>query len=286
MMLATDLAARWNLRPVPGRREWRGTCPACGYDGAAVLSERQGRPLLWCASCQDRGAMVAALKEAGGEASPPAFAREPIPAGAGEWKRKRALAIWNGAEPIPGTPAETYLRRRALAELVNAPALRFRADTPRPGGGRHAAMLALVVDAAGEPMAAHRTFLAADGRKADVEPVKASLGSVMGGAIRLAPQAPEIAIGEGIETSAAAGIVLGLPAWSAVSAGNLARALVLPAAVRAWSSPPTMTRPVGERPSWRRNAGGPKGDGCGSRCPTVRARTSRTFWRGGPRDGR
>ncbi|MGC9217232.1 DUF7146 domain-containing protein [Acidithiobacillus sp.] len=232
MMLATDLAAHWNLHPVPRRREWRGRCPACGYDGAAVLTERNGRPLLWCASCQDRAALVAMLKGAGGDVSPPAFAREPVPVADSSWKRRRALAIWNGAEPIPGTPAERYLRRRALPELVNVPALRFRADTPRPGGGRHAAMLALVVDVAGNPMAAHRTFITPDGRKAFGEPVKASLGSVMGGAIRLAPPAPEIAIAEGIETSAAAGIILGLPAWSAISAGNLARALVLPPAMR------------------------------------------------------
>ena len=232
MMLATNIAAHWNLRPVPGRREWRGDCPACGYDGAAVLSERNGRPLLWCASCQDRDALLATLKGVGGDVSPPAFAREPIPAAGDGWKRKRALAVWNGAGPISGTPAETYLRRRALPGLVCSPALRFRADTPRPGGGRHAAMLAQVVDVAGEPMAAHRTFLAPNGDKAPVEPVRASLGSVMGGAIRLAPAAPEIVIGEGIETSAAAGIILGLPAWSAISAGNLARALVLPPAVR------------------------------------------------------
>jgi hypothetical protein len=39
-------------------------------------------------------------------------------------------------------------------------------------------------------------------------------------------------IGEGIETSASAGLLLGLPAWAAVSAGNLATGLVLPTSVR------------------------------------------------------
>ena len=39
-------------------------------------------------------------------------------------------------------------------------------------------------------------------------------------------------IGEGIETSAAAGILLGLPSWASISAGNLARALTLPPEVR------------------------------------------------------
>ena len=39
-------------------------------------------------------------------------------------------------------------------------------------------------------------------------------------------------IGEGIETSASAGRLLNLPAWAAISAGNLAQGLVLPAELR------------------------------------------------------
>jgi len=39
-------------------------------------------------------------------------------------------------------------------------------------------------------------------------------------------------IGEGIESSASAGALLGLPAWAAISAGNMAKALVLPLEVR------------------------------------------------------
>jgi putative DNA primase/helicase len=53
-----------------------------------------------------------------------------------------------------------------------------------------------------------------------------------GGAVRLCPVSPEIVIGEGIESSASAGLLLGLPAWAALSATNLERGLVLPAAVR------------------------------------------------------
>jgi phage/plasmid primase-like uncharacterized protein len=63
-----------------------------------------------------------------------------------------------------------------------------------------------------------------------VEPAKASLGPVWGGAVRLEAPASDkpIVIGEGIETSASAGRLMGLPAWSAVNAGNLAKGLVLP----------------------------------------------------------
>ena len=79
----------------------------------------------------------------------------------------------------------------------------------------------------------HRTFLAPDGQKADVQPVKASLGPIWGGAIRLDPVAAGLVIGEGIETAASAGLMLGLPAWAAISAGNMASGLVLPPEVRA-----------------------------------------------------
>ena len=39
-------------------------------------------------------------------------------------------------------------------------------------------------------------------------------------------------VGEGIETAASAGMMMDAPAWAAISAGNLAAGLVLPAEVR------------------------------------------------------
>ena len=95
-------------------------------------------------------------------------------------------------------------------------------------------MIALVSDVAGSPIAVHRTYLTRDGKKARIEPVKASLGSFWGGAIRLHALAADtpLVIGEGIETSASAGRLIGLPAWAAISAGNLAKGLLLPSEAR------------------------------------------------------
>ena len=62
-------------------------------------------------------------------------------------------------------------------------------------------------------------------------PPKRRLARYWGSAVRLAPLAAELVIGEGIETAAAAGVLMGLPAWSAICAGNLG-ALVLPVGVR------------------------------------------------------
>jgi hypothetical protein len=120
-----------------------------------------------------------------------------------------------------------------LPGLGASPALRFRGDCPHPAGGRYPAMIALVTDATGQPLGVHRTFIAHDGSgKANVEPAKVSLGPIWGGAIRLDPQVPELVIAEGIESAASAGRLMSLPAWAAISAGNMAKGLVLPPEVR------------------------------------------------------
>jgi phage/plasmid primase-like uncharacterized protein len=148
--------------------------------------------------------------------------------------RERALALWRGSESAIGTLADQYLTARGLPGLAASPALRFRGDCPHPEHARLPALIALVCDVAGAPAAVHRTYLTRDGCKATVEPAKASLGPVWGGAIRLEAPANDrpLVIGEGIETSASASRLMGLPAWSAVNAGNMAKGLKLPPEAR------------------------------------------------------
>jgi hypothetical protein len=63
-------------------------------------------------------------------------------------------------------------------------------------------MLARVDDHDGKFVAAHRTWLLPDGSgKADLLEPKWSLGPVGGGAVRLAPAGPVLAVAEGIETA-------------------------------------------------------------------------------------
>lgn len=231
-LTAPDIAARLNLKRYP--RSWRGRCPSCDYPTTfSVRAGRDGRPLLYCASCQDRDALAEAVANATGQE------RQPRPSDKDEAalrqrKQDRALALWRGSESARGTPAERYLTARALPALAASSALRFRADTPHPEGGRYPALIALVSAPDGTPLAVHRTFITRDGRKAKMAPVKASLGPVWGGAIRLNDHEPDrpLAIGEGIESAGAAGVLLGLPAWAALSAGNMAKGLVLPPEVR------------------------------------------------------
>jgi putative DNA primase/helicase len=224
-----DLVVRFGLKRAG--RDWRGICPACGYgNGAFVVSTTRGGAVVgWCASCQDRDAIHHLI---GGVSPPPAdAARETANTARGA---DRALALWRGSSPMIGTPAAVYLARRGLPNLSNNHTLRFRLDTPYPQGGRLPAMLAGVSNPTGAMVAVHRTFLTLGGRKASVEPAKASLGPIWGGAIRLdvVDPARSLVIGEGVETAASAGLLMGLPAWAAITAGNLGKGLILPPEVR------------------------------------------------------
>jgi putative DNA primase/helicase len=142
----------------------------------------------------------------------------------------KALAIWNGALPVAlDDPAGRYLTRRGLAAAISSPALRYRSDcqhwNPR---GRYPALICRVDDVKGTFIGLQRIFLKRDGRKSNVEPAKACKGPIWGGAIRIGGNAPEIVIAEGPETAIAAGVIMNLPAWSAISAGNLSKGVILP----------------------------------------------------------
>jgi putative DNA primase/helicase len=229
MMTARDLADRLGLKAYP--RSWRGRCPSCDY-ASGTFSIRAGRDSsarLYCANGCTADELAATVARATGLPPP---VRQPDGGQAAKRERnlERGLSLWRGSEPAVGTLADKHLRARGLPELAASAALRFRGDTPHPEGGRLPAMIALVTDVAERPLWIHRTYLARDGSKATVEPAKASLGPIWGGAIQLDPLAANrlLVIGEGIESSASAGRLMGLPAWAAISAGNLAKGLLLP----------------------------------------------------------
>lgn len=68
--------------------------------------------------------------------------------------------------------------------------------------------------------------------KATIEPVRMTLGAVRAAAVGLWPVGPRLVVAEGIGTTIAAAMLLRLPAWAAVSAGNRGEAVALPPAVR------------------------------------------------------
>jgi hypothetical protein len=136
--------------------------------------------------------------------------------------------------PPKGTAVQRYLAGRGIdvRELDNLGYHRRLwhkwTDTNRP------AMVASMHNAKGRIVAIHRTWLQLkmDGVvKAKIEPNKAYLGPANGCVVRLAPAAPAMVLGEGIETTASAMRRFRLPGWAACTGGNL-EVLVLPDLVR------------------------------------------------------
>jgi putative DNA primase/helicase len=217
---------------VKSGKGWRGACKSCGYGTTLVLSAKGS---LWCASCGKDGPAEVLARMQNDEQAQAAERQPGKPEPTAAERTARALVWWNGApRDALGTPADLYLNGRGLPGLAASPAIRYRTDVSHPAerGTRRPAMLALVQDVTGAPIAVHRTYLTRGGRKADAVPVKAAVGPIFGGAIRLDDAAPELVVGEGIETSASAGRLLGLPAWAAIAAGNLAQRMQLPPEVR------------------------------------------------------
>lgn len=137
-------------------------------------------------------------------------------------RARQARTLWNEAEPIRGTLAGNYLRSRGITcDLPDK--LRYQMACWHPSAKRMPALVALVDG--GEGFAVHRTYLAPDGTgKADVDPAKAMLGAVTGGAVRLTGGPGPLVVAEGIETalSLASGLLSG-PAtvWAALSTSGL-----------------------------------------------------------------
>ena len=165
---------------------------------------------------------------------PPESRSEPIPGpDDADARRKVARRVWERTEPLPGTIAETYLRHvRGVGHVAGAEALRFHPALSHPyAPGRYPCLVAGVQDVHGDFRGVQRIYLDREGapRKASVEPVRASLGSLAGGAVRLAE--PEhgrpLLVGEGIESTAAAMLLLDVPGWAALGTSGL-RAIELP----------------------------------------------------------
>ena len=130
--------------------------------------------------------------------------------------RRCARRIWKATRPLAGTVAERYLDARGVGHVAGAPALRFHPSlTHRNEPGRFPCLVAGVQDATGAFMGIQRCYLAPDGSgKASVDPVRASLGSLASGAVRLAePIDGRLLLGEGIETTAAAALLSEIAAF-------------------------------------------------------------------------
>lgn len=182
-----------------------------------------------CGACGDVLDFVQALHGVGlrdaakllGAGELPAVSLPALPIDDALDRTEEALAIWNAAEQISGTLAETYLRWRHL-HLRLPECLRFAALRYGKSGPEHPVMVAQIVASDGSFMGIQRTYLAPDGKgKASVPKPKLSLGKVSGGAVRLAPVSASLIVTEGIEDALTLQQELGLATWAAAGSTML-----------------------------------------------------------------
>ncbi len=215
-------------------------CPVCQPEArrdqsALVLSDGDGGRLL--AHCKKLGCDFADILAAAGvnpgDYRPP----DPTVMAQREAERQRedrkkaeqAERVWNDSVKIEGTPAETYLRGRAITCPL-PPTLRFHpACWHTPTAKRYPAMVARIDGI--DSFAIHRTYLLPDGTgKIDHEQDKMRLAPGRGGAVRLSGGHLHLAVAEGIETALSLSCgLLREPAsvWATLSTSGMA-GLILP----------------------------------------------------------
>jgi putative DNA primase/helicase len=238
--MAAEIAAELGDDRREGRA-WRCRCPLHGGRSLSLRDGDGGRLLITCWAGCDRLEVLAELRRRGLLDRRSEYAPRLLPTprridNAG--RTARALNIWRKAQPGPGTVVPRYPASRGIVFHQWPASLRFHPRCPRPrdDGGNFVAplpaMVALVERVERGPVAVHCTYLRPDGTgKADLpkEKQKAMFGSTAGGAVRFGmPCAGEwLAIGEGIESTAAVVVARRIPGWAALSAGGI-RALILP----------------------------------------------------------
>jgi len=216
-----------------------GVCNTCGsFRGGVKL-------LAWVRQITPRDAARMIYQWLEGDRSrqgvprraPVAF-KEPDPSKA----RASILRILAGCQPIRGTVAEQYLVNRGIPLQAGSRRLQFHPDLAyyeKTGErwqciGSFPAMIAVIQLPNGRGVCLHRTYLSAQGTKANVaSPKKMTLRTApsRGGAIRLFTARDTLAVTEGIETALAVRAATGLAVWAAVSA-TLMESLEVPAGVR------------------------------------------------------
>jgi phage/plasmid primase-like uncharacterized protein len=156
------------------------------------------------------------------------------PAGSTESARR----LFAMSQPILGTLAEAYLRKRGITALHEPANLRFhprcyyRPDHDSPTE-TWPAMIAAVTDIDGNITGAHRTWLDPAGHdKAPVNTPRRAMGNLLGNAVRFGVAHDVMAAGEGIETMLSLQCIMPtMPMVAALSAAHLA-AILFPGALR------------------------------------------------------
>ncbi len=210
-------------------------CPICGGKDRFRYDSLEGRGTWICSHCGAGDGMKLVMLKHGLDFKGAVALVEPVlgTAPVTTTKAKRSVEdnraamnrLWASSGPVQaGDPVDLYLRARtglsAVSEcLRTARRVRYEAELPT----YHPAMIAMVTGPDGQPATLHRTYLTAEGRKAEVEsPRRLMPGTIpKGSAVRLTPPAEVLGIAEGIETALSASSLFGVPCWSALNATML-----------------------------------------------------------------
>jgi putative DNA primase/helicase len=142
-----------------------------------------------------------------------------------EVSRDEMKRLWEGSQPLKGTPGERYFRRRGLDSVPSC--LRY---TTKDDEG--ACILARVSGPTGETVNLHRTFIDYAGMKLPIERPKRMMPhkTPVGCAVRLCPVSPRMGVAEGIENALSAWLLKGVPCWATTGTSFL-EGFVIPAGV-------------------------------------------------------
>ncbi|MGM4884853.1 DUF7146 domain-containing protein [Rhizobium sp. 62_C5_N11_2] len=146
---------------------------------------------------------------------------------------ERARRLFRMTQPLAGTLADAYLRKRGILRASTHAALRFHPscyyrDLVTARTTSYPALIAAVTEPAGAITGVHRSWLDPDGAgKAKVNDPRRALGGLLGNGVRFcfpvnAP-VPVMAAGEGLETMLSLSHVMpGMPMVAALTANHLA----------------------------------------------------------------
>jgi putative DNA primase/helicase len=218
---------------------WRCICPVhgsrTGHSATLALRDGDRGLIVYChAGCRPAGILVelrrCGLLDRGFDG------RGTTPYAIDCRNRQRHLEIasriWAAGWSARGTHVVQYLAGREI-DSEPPPVLRWAPRCwHRDARAALPAMIARVDGPDGDLVGVHRTYLWRDERGQWQRRDRASLGPIAGGAVRLAPAAETLLIGEGIETTLSAMFATGLPGWAALSTAGLT-SLVLPPCVHA-----------------------------------------------------
>ena len=144
-------------------------------------------------------------------------------------RHETASRLWEAGQSLEtGGLSLRYLALRAIRNVSGTLNLRHHPHAPtsvyHPGSHARPALMARISDDADRLTAVELTYLDPNGRRAaGLRLSRKTVGHVpVGAAVRLAPSAPDMLVGEGVVTTLTAMDHFGLPGWALRSANNLA----------------------------------------------------------------